>query len=275
MSRNRRNCESFIRSKNKINETKIKRVFAVLVFAFDSFVFLSALSHSFIRRCSGAIARARFSMKQKKRMKKKRNELTKSFFQPCAGARRSLRSHTNRIEIQFRRIGNAYSRHTASYQSKRIRSTNCRARANTKCDFFLNWKINYTMNEIAAARMKREKNARQKTKNRMRNQIDKQTCKAVSGDTIVSTRILFCVMASSSSLLVCLFPSALSLSLCLSPSLRMSVCAWILNGFKHFQFAVEFAPHVNWNVEIFISRCFFFAFNLMQWRWLTLPGISA
>lgn len=105
MSRNRRNCESFIRSKNKINETKIKRVFAVLVFAFDSFVFLSALSHSFIRRCSGAIARARFSMKQKKKNEKKEKRTHKIIFPTMCwcSALTALAHKSNRNSISAHR----------------------------------------------------------------------------------------------------------------------------------------------------------------------------
>lgn len=129
------------------------RVF-ILFFFFCYFFSFLILSHSFIslqwRNCA-----------LENTTERKRNEQTKSFFQPCAG-RSNSHPNRNSISAHWKRL---HSHREESYQTKRIRSTNCRARANIKFDF-LNWKINYSMNESAAPKKQRKKNKRKQRRKR-------------------------------------------------------------------------------------------------------------
>lgn len=155
------------------------------VSSFRFFCFFSSLFcriHSF--RCSGGIAHSRT---QPKDTNERTNRI--SFRTMCWALTLSLR-----IEIQFRRIEDACSRREESYQTKRIRSTNCRARANIKFDFVkLKNKLHDGRKRCTKEAVKKSKKAAKKTRNRLRNQIEEQTWKAVSGDTIVSTRTIFFV----------------------------------------------------------------------------------
>lgn len=132
------------------------------------------------------------------------------------------------------------------------------------------------MNESAAPKKQRERKkakAEKKTRNRLPNQIEKQTCKAVSGDTIVSTRTIFSRWLRPRRRLFffcslpCRFPFA--------RSLRVRVCVHIkwLQAFSICRWIRPTCQVKRWD---FYFSLFFVvvvvAFNLMQWHWLTPPG---
>lgn len=109
------------------------------------------------------------------------NEFTKSFFRPCA-PRWLCPAHTqqsNRNSTSAHRNRSQSPRGVLSIETNSIYKLSC-AREHKIRFFKLKNKLR-TMNESALQPKKAERN-------RMRNEIDKQTCKAVSGDTIVSTR---------------------------------------------------------------------------------------
>lgn len=231
--------------KQKKRVSNVRVFISILLFFFPRSLFCRI--HSF--RCSGGIAR---SKTQPKEAKKKTETNKQNHF-----SNHVLGAHTlAQIEIQFGRIENACSHCEESYQTNRIRSTNCRARANIKFDFFK------LKNKLHDERKRCTKEATRKKKSESREEnaesiaesnreTDLQSRKRRHDSFNADNFFSLAPSSSSTTFFSVHFPVA-SLSL----ALFVSVYACILNGFKHFQFAVGFAPHVKWNVEIFISRFF-------------------